>query len=146
LHKQYGPIVRINPFEIHINDPEFYHEIYVEGRVRTSFKWMFQTDGPGLPGSVVMTKEHDVHKMRRGALNNFFGKRQVLLLEPVMQDKINRLMEKLGSVQGHGRAREHEPRVDGAEIAILMKCADSDQLLHRRHARERRRLHRASPL
>ncbi|KAI1523161.1 CypX Cytochrome P450, partial [Pyrenophora tritici-repentis] len=25
LHKQYGPIVRISPFEVHINDPQ-YHE------------------------------------------------------------------------------------------------------------------------
>ncbi|KAL8994035.1 MAG: hypothetical protein Q9169_005895 [Polycauliona sp. 2 TL-2023] len=31
LHKQYGPLVKINPYEIHINDPDFYGEVYVSG-------------------------------------------------------------------------------------------------------------------
>ena len=32
LHQQYGPIIRINPFETHINNPDFYDEIYVSSK------------------------------------------------------------------------------------------------------------------
>ena len=39
LHKEYGPIVRINPYEVHINDPEFYDEVYVSGGKRKSEQW-----------------------------------------------------------------------------------------------------------
>lgn len=39
LHKQYGPIMRINPCEIHIIDPEFYDELYVQHSKRKSDLW-----------------------------------------------------------------------------------------------------------
>ena len=39
LHKQYGPIIRINPYEVHINDPDFYDELYVSGGKRKTEAW-----------------------------------------------------------------------------------------------------------
>ena len=39
LHKQYGPIIRINPYEIHVIDPEFYDELYVSYGKRRTELW-----------------------------------------------------------------------------------------------------------
>ncbi|KAL8831223.1 MAG: hypothetical protein Q9170_005394 [Blastenia crenularia] len=39
LHKQYGPIIRINPYEVHIDDPDFYDELYVSGGKRKTEQW-----------------------------------------------------------------------------------------------------------
>ena len=39
LHKQYGPIVRINPYELHIIDPDFYDELYVGHSKRKTDLW-----------------------------------------------------------------------------------------------------------
>lgn len=40
LHKKYGPIVRISPWEIHISDPHFFEKLYVGRRQ----KWSFYTE------------------------------------------------------------------------------------------------------
>ena len=39
LHTLYGPIVRINPYEIHIIDPDFYDELYVSHGKRKTDLW-----------------------------------------------------------------------------------------------------------
>lgn len=39
LHKQYGPIIRINPYEIHIIDPDYIDELYVGPSKRKSDLW-----------------------------------------------------------------------------------------------------------
>ncbi|TEY73231.1 hypothetical protein BOTCAL_0081g00220 [Botryotinia calthae] len=35
LHKQYGPVIRINPNEIHIDDPDFFEEVFNQSNDRT---------------------------------------------------------------------------------------------------------------
>src|SRR4051794_6755921 len=48
LHKQYGPIIRINPWELHVSDPNFYSTLYVSGSVRRTGMFPRQRYGLGV--------------------------------------------------------------------------------------------------
>lgn len=83
MHEQYGPIVRINPDELHCSDPAFTDEIYAgPGRSRDKWQHQLNTGGAG-PVSVTgfSTVNHDLHRARRAPLNRFFSRQQMLKLE-----------------------------------------------------------------
>lgn len=48
MHREYGPIVRISPWEVHIGDPEFFSELYT-GPSRRREKWAFYTKQASMP-------------------------------------------------------------------------------------------------
>jgi cytochrome P450 len=78
-----GPVVRINPDELHCSDPHFTDEIYAgPGRIRDKWQHQLNTGGAG-PVSVTgfSTVNHEVHRMRKGALSKFFSRQQMLKLE-----------------------------------------------------------------
>ncbi|KAJ5462572.1 benzoate 4-monooxygenase cytochrome P450 [Penicillium sp. IBT 31633x] len=93
LHERYGPIVRINPIHLHINDPEYLDEIYAGGkRKRNRDPWYYRSEPNGPLGwSVFQAVDHDVHRIRRAALNPFFSKRSIQELEPMIAGKIDAL-------------------------------------------------------
>ncbi|KAF1949228.1 putative P450 monooxygenase [Byssothecium circinans] len=80
LHKRYGPVVRINPHELHISDPTFYDSVYV-GPARRTEKWDYSARMFGTSLAAVGTTGHELHRLRRSALNGFFSKRSILKLE-----------------------------------------------------------------
>lgn len=90
MHKKYGPIVRINPMHLHINDPDYLDEIYAGGkRKRNRDPWFYRSELNGPLGwSVFQSVDHDVHRMRRAALNPFFSMRSIQELESMIVDKI----------------------------------------------------------
>ncbi|KAH8423755.1 uncharacterized protein LDX57_001511 [Aspergillus melleus] len=49
MHREYGPIIRINPYEIVIKDPDYYNTVYVASNTRRSEKW-YTLQGTGLDG------------------------------------------------------------------------------------------------
>ena len=96
-----GPILRINPEELHIDDPDFYDQVYV-GSSRRTTKWYWSAKMFGTTNAAVSTTDHDVHRMRRSALNPFFSKQAVVKLEPAIQANIYRLRDRLADFAGTG--------------------------------------------
>ncbi|KAH8807528.1 cytochrome P450 [Xylogone sp. PMI_703] len=93
LHKKYGPIIRINPTELHIDDPEYYETIYsnnlrLDKLEHFSHRW-------NSPGSIQTTAPHDLHRLRRIAVNPFFSKRQISLLWPYILSRCEKLCSRM---------------------------------------------------
>ncbi|KAI1122789.1 trichodiene oxygenase [Nemania abortiva] len=91
MHKKYGPIVRISPYELHISDPGFHEKIYSREGEWDKYAWAY--DAFGAPLSTICAIDHNIHKHRRAAVNPFFSKANVA----AKSDIILRLVEKLCS-------------------------------------------------
>ncbi|KAI9708134.1 MAG: hypothetical protein M1812_008121 [Candelaria pacifica] len=89
MHQEYGPIVRINPHELHVNDPDFYDELY---NFKKFDKYGWHVQQFGHPASSANTVPHQLHKMRRGAIASYFSRGMILRLE---RDVIQKAVEKL---------------------------------------------------
>jgi cytochrome P450 len=93
-----GPIVRINPYELHIDDPEFYDEVYSGPATRRDkWPWFYKLFGSTL--SMFGTIPHDLHRLRRAALNPYFSKQSVTRLVPVIQSLLGTLSETFREAQ-----------------------------------------------
>ncbi|PWY92200.1 putative cytochrome P450 [Aspergillus heteromorphus CBS 117.55] len=96
MHEVYGPIVRITPRELHINDPYYYDEIYAPSTKRRDKDHEY-VKLDGAPGSVFSTTQHELHHRRASALLPFLSKKAVRHFEPVMRQKLDRLCDYLSS-------------------------------------------------
>jgi len=102
FHQQYGPIVRINPYEVHINDPEFFDTLCAASNTNRKDRWHWYTAGLGLPLSTLGTDEQSLHRRRRAAMSPFFSKQNVRKLEPVIEERVSTLANKLERLAAHG--------------------------------------------
>jgi cytochrome P450 len=85
-----GPIVRVTPWEVHINDAEFLDEIYAPSH-RKREKYAYQLKTLPVPLSMAASRTHDLHRRRREALNPFFSKKSVTGLESSINQKVEQL-------------------------------------------------------
>ncbi|PGH30872.1 hypothetical protein GX50_06373 [[Emmonsia] crescens] len=101
LHKKYGPVIRINPDEIHIDDPDYFGEVYnqTNGRV---VKPPRAAEAFGPYPAAIGTASHELHRIRRSALNPFFSKKSVNDLFLVMRRHIDILCKRLDSASKTG--------------------------------------------
>jgi cytochrome P450 len=89
-----GPIVRINPDEIHVADPDFYDTIYA-GSGRKRDKWDWITRSFGVDESLIGTLKHDEHRIRRASLSPYFSKQSVRALQPLIDRNMAILLGRL---------------------------------------------------
>ncbi|KAH7384477.1 cytochrome P450 [Pyrenochaeta sp. MPI-SDFR-AT-0127] len=83
LHKKYGPIIRIQPNELHVADLEGYNQIH---RVGTQFDRVWH-DNPFLTGSLQSKITLAETRKRKEFLSPFFSKSAISRVEPVLHRK-----------------------------------------------------------
>ncbi|KAI0533596.1 cytochrome P450 [Xylaria digitata] len=105
LHEQYGPIVRINPDELHIDDPDYYSQVYCNSSSSrpidksTKFKYRF-----GIPQATFSTTLAEPHRLRRSAIAPFFSKARVRNLNQNLETIVERVSHRLSTeYAGSGR-------------------------------------------
>lgn len=86
-----GPIIRITPDELHVNDVGFLDAVYASTSRRDKYDYQLKT--LRVPGGVGTTAKFDLHKKRRDALTPFFSKRNVSYLEPLIVEKVSQLCD-----------------------------------------------------
>ncbi|KAF5844026.1 hypothetical protein GGP41_009352 [Bipolaris sorokiniana] len=92
LHQQYGPIVRITPSELHINDPTFLSNVYGPStRSKPLDKSEKYRHRFGIPDAVFSTPLAEQHQQRRAALNPFFSKQRIRGLHAGLTEIIERI-------------------------------------------------------
>lgn len=93
FHRRSGSVIRLNPDELHCNDPDFYHEIYSGVGAKVE-KAQFFRDAFGPLEMTFDTVDHDLHRLRRGALNVHFTKRSVTQLSSHIHATIQHLCQR----------------------------------------------------
>lgn len=84
-----GPVVRIAPNEVHLNDPDNYDKIYHVGSKYTKDPVFYISFGAR--DNSWSTRTNEDHRRLRAPLEPFFARRTVLELEDVAQDKAAKL-------------------------------------------------------
>ncbi|KFZ14842.1 hypothetical protein V502_05878 [Pseudogymnoascus sp. VKM F-4520 (FW-2644)] len=92
MHEKYGPIVRIAPDELHIDDPEYWQEVYCNSSAaRPIDKQEKLQDRFGLPDAIFSTPGAELHRSRRQAMAGFFSRQRLR----ETQDRVNQLVDRV---------------------------------------------------
>ncbi|KAK5992086.1 N-acetyltryptophan 6-hydroxylase ivoC [Cladobotryum mycophilum] len=93
LHKIYGPIVRISPYELHVSDPAFFEKLYNNDGRWNKYDWSY--DAFSAKPSMICSIDHDIHKARRAPLNSFFSKANVANKQDIIQRLSSKLCDRI---------------------------------------------------
>ena len=91
MHTRYGPIVRINPHELHVNDPAFYDVIKVAGGHKRD-KYPPRSRSSNTPTGTFGTLLHDPHRRRKAVtVSPFFARRHIADSQALLRAKAESL-------------------------------------------------------
>ena len=109
LHQQYGPIVRVTPNELHVNDPEFYDQLY---------NFSPDIDRPWTTlNNLQHSQSFELHKRRRRALAPYFSKPAIIGLEEVISSNVEELCQRIYEAQGSQKP---------LSVTLLARCLTSE--------------------
>ncbi|KAM5430386.1 hypothetical protein McanMca71_005682 [Microsporum canis] len=98
LHKIYGPIIRISPYELHVIDPAFFETLYrLDGRW-DKYAWAY--DAFGAKTSTIFGSDHYAHKSRRRAIAPFFSKLNIVARQNLLHRNIEKLCQRISTFKG----------------------------------------------
>ncbi|ETN36568.1 uncharacterized protein HMPREF1541_08846 [Cyphellophora europaea CBS 101466] len=119
MHEKYGPVIRTNPDDVHIHDPDFFDDLYT----LKLDKWAWWTRGFAVPTAGGMTVEHEVHRKRRGALNPFFSKASIVGNIPIIQEKLAIMCSRLDKIVGSREVLDLESIYLAVTTDVLTQCS-----------------------
>jgi Cytochrome P450 len=96
-----GPIIRISPYELHIDEPDYYEELYSQHKPRN--KSVFYLNQFDIPGSGFGTADYRLHRARRAALNPFFSKQAIARLQPMLTFMVEKLCGRIEEFRKSGQ-------------------------------------------
>ncbi|KAL4880368.1 cytochrome P450 [Aspergillus karnatakaensis] len=119
LHEKYGPIVRMSPTRVHINDPAFYHMVYSTGTKYLKEPAMFRFAGnlDALPFII----DPAAHKKRRGIVNPMFSPRAVQDFSPFALQIIKSALAKVQEAHDMDRPLSLQKLESSFATDIIMK-------------------------
>ncbi len=77
-----------------MNDPLFIDHIY-RGPGKRTDKYKTSTYPMMAPGASIATPSHELHRSRRHVLNQFFSKKSIRKIEPLLQHALSNLLERM---------------------------------------------------
>ncbi|EFR02013.1 trichodiene oxygenase [Nannizzia gypsea CBS 118893] len=98
LHKKYGPIIRISPYELHVIDPVFFEKLYRSDGRWDKYSWTY--DAFGAKTSTIFGADHYAHKARRRAIAPFFSKSNIVARHDLLHKNIKKLSQRIASLEG----------------------------------------------
>ncbi|KAK8017144.1 hypothetical protein PG991_008220 [Apiospora marii] len=127
LHKKYGPIIRISPYELHVIDPAFYEKLYRQDGRWDKYGWA--VGAFTAPGATIITVPHELHKARRQPLNPFFSKPRVAAQQNIIDRNIAVFCNRVSQFATAGKTIDL-----GAAISALTRDVACEFILDRRYA------------
>ncbi|KAH9989606.1 cytochrome P450 [Xylariaceae sp. FL0662B] len=90
MHRKYGPVVRISPYELHVSDPTFFEKLYRQDGRWDKYAWTY--NGFSAEDNLVnSTGPHEPHKARRLPFNHFFSKSRVAANQEIIDRSVAKL-------------------------------------------------------
>ncbi len=108
--------MRITPEEVHINDPSFIDVVFA-GPGHRREKGQRTINGLGCSPTAIATRDHDVHRSRRAALNPFFSSANIRRLEPMVHEVLGQIIQRLETAK-----KTSEP----VNMSLLYRAATHD--------------------
>ncbi|KAF2090333.1 putative cytochrome P450 [Saccharata proteae CBS 121410] len=114
MHDKYGPVVRVNPREVHIRDRNYWDFLY-SNSARLD-KDHIHYRGLGSNTTMFATTESNFHRVRRGAASKMFSPANIAKLEPRIRAQIQRLFERIDAI---GKSGQILPWTDASKALTM---------------------------